>query len=105
MASKHSNNQRFKKIVDERFTLSRARGGGAIRIEAWQDSNGQTIKYSIAYINHALFQHDNGRVLCYDNAHNYHHRHCFGEIEAVNDFISYEDLLTRFQNEIKKYTS
>lgn len=57
----------------------------------------------MAYINHRLYQQDNGRVIGYDNAHNYHHRHYFGEVKPVDDFISYEDILERFENEIREY--
>ncbi len=55
-------------------------------------------RYNLAYINHALHQGNNGRVLGFDNAHDYHHRHYFGKIEAV-EFISYEATLERFQQE------
>ncbi len=61
------------------------------------------IKYNIAYINHSIFQRDNGRVFGYDNAHGYHHKHLFGEITLIDDFISYEKLIERFENEIKEY--
>ena len=61
------------------------------------------VKYNITYINYHVYQKDNGRVLGYDNAHNYHHKHFFGEISPVEDFTSYEDLLQRFEEEIKEY--
>jgi hypothetical protein len=41
---------------------------------------------------------DNGRVLGFDNAHDYHHRHYMGEVEAV-EYVSYETTLERFQAE------
>ncbi len=41
---------------------------------------------------------DNGRVLGFDNAHGYHHRHDKGDVEAV-EFVSYEATLERFQQE------
>jgi hypothetical protein len=50
-----------------------------------------------------LHQGDNGRVLGYDNAHDYHHRHYFGNISPVDDFVSYEDIIERFESEIKEY--
>jgi hypothetical protein len=34
-------------------------------------------------------QTDSGRVLGYDNAHGFHHRHYMGKIEAVA-FVSFE---------------
>lgn len=103
MVKKSSNRLKYTKVVNERYTLSKKHGGGQIKIEAWEDINGKIVKYNIAYINHSLYQQDNGRVLGYDNAHDYHHKHCFGEIEPVDEFISYEDLLERFDNEIKEY--
>ncbi len=103
MVKKSSNRLKYTKVVNERYTLSKKPGGGQIKIEAWEDINGKIVKYNIAYINHSLCQQDNGRVLGYDNAHDYHHKYYFGEIEPVDDFISYEDLLERFDNKIKEY--
>jgi hypothetical protein len=45
-----------------------------------------------------VFAKDNGRVLGYDNAHGYHHRHYMGKVEAY-DFSSYEATVERFQIE------
>lgn len=95
--------QFFLKVVDERYTLPKSKGGGTIKIEAWENSEGLVVKYNITYINYQVYQKDNGRVLGYDNAHNYHHKHFFGEISPVEDFTSYEDLLQRFEEEIKEY--
>jgi len=39
------------------------------------DAKGKVVRYNLAYINHDIFQRDNGRVLGYDNAHGTHHRH------------------------------
>jgi hypothetical protein len=69
--------------------------------EAWGiRTNGKVTvtRYNIAYIKHAIYSEDNGRVLGFDNAHNYHHRHFKGQIEAV-EFISDEATLERFKNE------
>ncbi len=103
MVRKKKQSINYTKVVDERYTISSKRGGGAIKIEAWEDSRGTVVKYCIAYINHALHQQDNGRVIGYDNAHNYHHKHYFGEIEAVDDFAGYEEIIKRFEQEIKEY--
>ncbi|MDX8412520.1 MAG: DUF6516 family protein [Mariprofundales bacterium] len=92
----------FLKIVDERYNLPKHKGGGLIRIEAWENSNNIIIKYNISYINFALCQVDNGRVFGYDNAHDYHHKHFFGKITPIN-FISYETLVEQFEKEIKEY--
>ncbi len=55
-------------------------------------------RYALAYINHAICQVDNGRVLGFDNAHGYHHRHYMGKIKPVV-YVSYEANLERFQQE------
>jgi hypothetical protein len=55
-------------------------------------------RYNLAYINHAICQGDNGRVLGFDNAHGYHHRHFMGNVEAV-EFESYAAIAERFQQE------
>lgn len=41
---------------------------------------------------------DNGRVVGYDNRHGYHHRHCFGKVEAI-EFTSYDDIEQRFERD------
>lgn len=85
----------------EQIYLKASRGGGILSYEVWGYSEqGRTVvtRYNLAYINPAIFTGDNGRVLGYDNAHGYHHRHKFGEIEPV-DFSSYQEQLERFQQE------
>ncbi|ACN14049.1 putative transcriptional regulator [Desulforapulum autotrophicum HRM2] len=93
----------FKKVVSEQFPINSKRGGGIIKIDAWENEKGEVVKYSLAYINHLVLSDDNGRVLGYDNTHNFHHKHYFGEISAVDDFKSYQDLVDRFQIEIKEF--
>ncbi len=39
-------------------------------------------RYNLAYINHSICNVDNGRVLGFDNAHDYHHTHYIGEVAA-----------------------
>ncbi len=84
-----------RKIHDERHVIARRRGNGELRREVWVDASGRITRYNLAYINYALYEGDNGRVLGYDNAHGYHHRHCFGRIEPV-EFVSFEDTEDRF---------
>ncbi len=103
--SKSTRQKKFTKVVDERSSLSSKRGGGSVRVEAWEDQSGDVVKYNIAYINHAIYQGDNGRVFGYDNAHNYHHRHNRGYIYPVDDFIGYEDIIERFESELKELLS
>ena len=93
----------FQKVVSELFPIAEKRGGGQIKIEAWEDIDGKIVKYSIVYINHLIYADDNGRVLGYDNTHNYHHKHYLGQITPVESFISYQDLVERFEKEIKEF--
>lgn len=59
------------------------------------------VKYSLAYINHRRCTVDNGRVLGYDNSHDYHHRHFMGRVEDIH-FPGYEALVNRFQSEVQE---
>jgi len=94
---------KFKKVVSEQFPINPKAGGGILKIEAWENENGEIVKYSMAYINHLIFSDDNGRVIGYDNTHHFHHKHYLGEISEVSDFISYQDLVDRFEKEIKEF--
>ena len=88
-------------LEQERFELRPKSGGGLLSYEVWgYQENGKTVvtHYNLAYINHSLCNVDNGRVLGFDNAHDYHHRHFMGEVTAVA-FNSYEETLERFQQE------
>lgn len=85
----------------ERFELKAKSGGGVLSYEVWgYVEGGETMvtRYNLAYINHLMHAGDNGRVLGFDNAHGFHHRHYFGKVEAIN-FVSYEAILERFQHE------
>lgn len=88
-------------LEDERFELKPKSGGGLLSYEVWgYKERGKTVitRYNLAYINHAIYRRDNGRVLGFDNAHGYHHRHFMGKVESV-EFESYEATLERFQRE------
>lgn len=87
-----------RKIIDETFTISRKRGNGLLRREVWVDLQGKVVRYNLAYINHAIHSDDNGRVIGYDNAHGYHHRHHMGMVELVY-FVSFEDIEARFEKD------
>ena len=88
-------------LEHERFELKQKSGGGLLSYEVWgYKEKGTTVvtRYNLAYINHTICQTDNGRVLGFDNAHDYHHRHCMGDVQPV-EFTSYEATLERFQQE------
>jgi hypothetical protein len=86
------------KTLDEEFVLSRARGGGILRREIWVDGDGRVVRYNLAYINHLLYAGDNGRVLGYDSAHGWHHRHYKGKVTPI-ELNSFEEIEARFQEE------
>ena len=88
-------------LEQQRFELRPRSGGGFLSFEVWgYEQKGVTVvtRYNLAYINHSIYQMDNGRVLGFDNAHGYHHRHYKGDVQAV-EFVSYEVTLERFQQE------
>ena len=84
------------KISDVSSRLSSKHGNGTLRREVWVDRRGKVVRYNLAYINHDIFQGDNGRVVGYDNAHGFHHRHFKGRVEAI-EFTSFEDIEARFE--------
>ena len=86
------------KVQDVSTRLSKKHGNGIWRREVWVDRDGKVTRYNLAYINHYIFQGDNGRVLGYDNAHGFHHRHIMGVVESVN-FLSFEDTEERFESD------
>ena len=88
-------------LEQERHELKAKSGGGILSYEVWgYKANGKTVvtRYNLAYINHAIHSGDNGRVLGFDNAHDYHHRHYLGQVEPL-EFTDYEAVLERFQQE------
>jgi len=88
-------------IERETFQLKVGSGGGILSFEVWgYVAGGKTVvtRYNLAYINRLIYQKDNGRVLGFDNAHDYHHKHYMGKVTPVT-FISYEKTLERFEKE------
>jgi len=95
-------NKKYTKVVYERYVVPDRKGKGVIKFEVWE-LNGKMVKYSMAYINKMVFAGDNGRVIGYDNTHNYHHKHYLGEIYTVDDFVSYAEMVERFRNALKEF--
>ncbi len=80
----------------------RARNGGVVvRIQTDYSRPGRLPRYSLALIDTRATGTDNGRILGYDNAHEYHHRHYLGKDKIVA-FESYESIETRFEAEVRK---
>ncbi len=99
-----SRKKNYVKVIDEQFIVPYEKGGGMINFEAWEYEN-NIVKYSMTYINKNIFPNDNGRVIGYDNAHDFHHKHYFGEIIELDDFTNYQELVGRFKNEIKEFVT
>jgi hypothetical protein len=89
---------RHQKVIDDTIKLPDKQGNGILKYSVSVDAEGKIARYSMAYINHRLCHVDNCRVLGYDNCHGYHHKHDMGKEEAI-EFVSFEDIATRFENE------
>jgi len=89
------------KTINETVVLGRPRKGAKLKEEVWQTEGGEVVRYSLAYINPLICAVDNGRVLGYDNSHEYHHRHFMGTVEPV-EFDNYKALAERFQAEVNE---
>ena len=93
MVKKQQEKNNEERLVSEQRTLPKNRGGGILKYEmyGYKDSKGNDVvtRYSIAWINAAIYPSDNGRVLGFDNKHDYHHRHLMGVVEPV-EFSSFE---------------
>jgi len=92
----------YEKVIDEKYIIPLEKGSGIVKFEAWQ-LDGKVVKYNMAYINQEIFPEDNGRVVGYDNAHNFHHKHYFGTIIELDDFSSYRDQVLKFREDIKEF--
>jgi len=73
-----------------------------IKFEAWEYHK-KVVKYNMLYINKNIFTGDNGRVVGYDNSHNFHHKHYLGQITELDDFTTYQELVKRFREDIKEF--
>jgi hypothetical protein len=78
--------------------LKGKRKGALLKEQIWFQDR-KVDAYSLAYINSRLCFVDHGRVLGYDNSHDYHHRHFMGEVEAI-EFTTYAALVERFICEV-----
>jgi len=97
-----SKNKKYTKVINEQFIVPFEKGGGIIKFEAWEYES-EIVKYNMAYINKNIFPNDNGRVIGYDNSHYFHHKHYFGEIIELDDFINYQTLVEQFKQDIKEF--
>ena len=87
-------------VEDDAISLYKSKGNGILRRQIWVDTEGAVTRYSLAYINHLIYTSDNGRVLGFDNAHGYHHKHYMGNVEPIF-FDTFSELEKRFQQEFE----
>ncbi len=74
-------------------------GGGVLKERVIRElPSKRVVSYALAYINPLIFSGDNGRVLGYDNSHDYAHRHYMGEV-VPEPFTTYEGLYEKFESE------
>ena len=85
----------------DRIRADSAKDGCQVERRSVETEDGQVVSYSLAYINHRICGVDNGRVLGYDNSHEYHHRHFMGTVEPI-EFENYKFLLARFETEVNE---
>jgi hypothetical protein len=82
--------------------IPRRFGGGVLKERVVRElPSKKVIQYALAYINPLIFSGDNGRVLGYDNAHGFSHKHFKGEMTR-EAFPGYEALYERFDVEWKE---
>jgi hypothetical protein len=86
---------------DEFYPKGR-KGGLAVRVQTDYSRSGRLLRYGLALIDTHRTSVDGGRIIGYDNAHGYHHRHCLGKVESI-EFESYESIERRFEAEVRKY--
>ena len=89
------------KVTDESAVIRCVAGDGLIREEVWKDGNGNVVRFNLTFINFHLFAGDNGRVLGYDTAHSYQHRHFAGTIEPIEP-APYSRIYRRFFREVEE---
>jgi hypothetical protein len=87
-------------IEDDAITLHKSKGNGVLRRQVWINDEGKVTRYSLSYINHLIYTGDNGRVLGFDTAHGYHHKHYMGNVEPIA-FSTFSELEMRFQQEFE----
>ena len=71
------------------------------QVQWFEDREGRVIRYAFAYIDFAICNRDNGRVLGYDDAHGYAERHWMGTASQVPP-ASFDETLAKFRAEVNE---
>ena len=93
-----ASNARLRKDTDYETRFRCSAGIGILREEVWVDPDGEVIRYNLAFLLPHRFRLDNGRILGFDNAHDFHERHFMGIATKVS-FINYTATARRFFRE------
>jgi hypothetical protein len=98
-AKKSQSSKHIRRYAPQDAKIPARLGGGSLKELVEQDyESGKLERYALAYINLAIFAGDNGRVLGYDNAHGFPHRHFMGEITPEPD-LTWEQIRGKFEQE------
>ena len=90
---------KFERYAPADVSIKSKLGGGVLKeLVVRELPSRKVIHYALAYINASIHAGDNGRVLGYDNSHDYSHKHYYGTI-TPEPFDTYEALYERFQSE------
>jgi hypothetical protein len=89
---------RLRKLSDYETKFRCAGGTGILREEVWVGSDGQVVRYNLAFLLPHISRIDKGRILGYDNAHGIHERHLMGKTKPV-EFKGYPATARRFYRE------
>ena len=89
------------KVTDEAVPVRCVAGDGLIREEVWKDVEGNVVRFNLAFINFHLYPRDHGRVLGYDSAHGYPHRHFAGVVDRIEP-AHYGVIYRRFMKEVDR---
>jgi hypothetical protein len=90
-----------QRSIREQFYPKGRNRGLLIRVQVDFFKTGEVARYALTLVD-INGGPDNGRILGYDNAHDYHHRHCLGKVESV-EFNTYEEIEARFEKETQRY--
>lgn len=90
-----------QRSIREQFYPKGRNRGLLIRVRVDFFKTGKVARYALTLVD-INGGPDSGRILGYDNAHGYHHRHYLGKVEPV-EFNTYEEIEARFEKETQRY--
>lgn len=104
-SAKTQSGKQTKRYAPADVKIPKKLGGGVLKELVEQEvTSGKIIHYALAYINPAIYAGDQGRVLGYDNAHGFPHKHYFGR-RTPEPPLEWEELREKFETEWRKIAS